>query len=1634
MPPFRTGLHKRKLTEQDTEASKNESSSIINDSSEVSDDLLHGDIDDADDATDSENESEENDSSEEEVEKVLFGEDADSTLEMKMILIVVTSLLGAESGPSLAHSSDESDKHIVKRNVQKNKKKVDKQANIKPASKSSIDILADKISESNLNILPVEQKDEYESGDTSDEEDRRNTVGNVPLWWYDEYPHVGYDLDGRPLLRPPRRDQIDDFLQKCEDPDFWRTVKDPSTGQDIRLSKEDLQLLVRLRQRQTPTDKEEYEPWVEWFSREVLATPLRAFPEHKRSFLPSRDEQRRVARLVHALKMGWTKTRRQLAQERKEAKLKKFYDLWGSGSEESVRGVQRHIPAPRRPPPSHAESYNPPPEYLLDGAELTIRPEELVPRLPAPRDLQPFPTQLALCMRGHAAAVRAVDVDPAGQYALSASDDGTLKVWELSTGRCLRTLAVGEVGEAGQVVEAVVRARWCPARGLSLAGAAAGRRLVLLNPGSDVGAHRVAARTDRLLATPPAHHDVASQYPYPYIPTITLLVPGGRGGGPAPGAAQPGQRRGRAPRGRAHRTACSPRRPRTTTSPVSTPTPTYQPLHYWCLAGAAAGRRLVLLNPGSDVGAHRVAARTDRLLATPPAHHDVASQYPYPYIPTITLLVPGGARRRAGAWCCSTRAATWARTAWPRAPTACSPRRPRTTTSPVSTPTPTPTYQPLHYWCPARGLSLAGAAAGRRLVLLNPGSDVGAHRVAARTDRLLATPPRTTTDVGAHRVTARTDRLLATPPAHHDVASQYPYTYPYIPTITLLVPGARAEPGGRGGGPAPGAAQPGSDVGAHRVAARTDRLLATPPAHHDVASQYPLPLHTNHYITGAWRARRRAGAWCCSTRAATWARTAWPRAPTACSPRRPRTTDVASQYPYTYPYIPTITLLVPGARAEPGGRGGGPAPGAAQPGQRRGRAPRGPRAPTACSPRRPRTTTSPVSTPTPTYQPLHYWCLAGRGGGAGAWCCSNPGSDVGAHPRGRAHRPTDRLLATPPAHHDVASQYPYPYIPTITLLVPGGRGGGPAPGAAQPGQRRGRAPRGRAHRPPARHAARAPRRRQSVPLPLHTNHYITGAWRARRRAGAWCCSTRAATWARTAWPRAPTACSPRRPRTTTSPVSTPTPTPTYQPLHYWCPARGLSLAGAAAGRRLVLLNPGSDVGAHRVAARTDRLLATPPAHHDVASQYPHTYPYIPTITLLVPGARAEPGGRGGGPAPGAAQPGQRRGRAPRDRAHRPPARHAARAPRRRQSVPLHLPLHTNHYITGAWRARRRAGAWCCSTRAATWARTAWPRAPTACSPRRPRTTTSPVSTPTPTPTYQPLHYWCLAGAAAGRRLVLLNPGSDVGAHRVAARTDRLLATPPAHHDVASQYPYPYPSTSLSNITLRWEPVAAAQWARGVRLVVRHCSDIVHMSWHARGDYLCTVTRAQGAAALVVHQLSRRRSQLPLRRSPGLLQAATFHPTRPHLIVATQRAVRIYDLAKQQMLRKLQPSAKWLSDVVLHPGGDNLLAVSYDGRCNWFDLELSARPYQTLRLHARAVRGAAFHPRYPLFATAGDDRHVVVCHGMVYNDLLQNPLLVPLKQLEGAPPRDGLSTLALCWHPAQPWLLAAGADGCVRLYS
>lgn len=74
-----------------------------------------------------------------------------------------------------------------------------------------------------------------------------------------------------------------------------------------------------------------------------------------------------------------------------------------------------------------------PPASLLPLSRLDIKsPEQLVPQLPKPRDLQPFPTTLALAYEGHMGPVASIAPDPwTGQWLLSGGQDGTLRLWEV---------------------------------------------------------------------------------------------------------------------------------------------------------------------------------------------------------------------------------------------------------------------------------------------------------------------------------------------------------------------------------------------------------------------------------------------------------------------------------------------------------------------------------------------------------------------------------------------------------------------------------------------------------------------------------------------------------------------------------------------------------------------------------------------------------------------------------------------------------------------------------------------------------------------------------------------------------------------------------------------------------------------------------------------------------------------------------------------------------------------------------------------------------------------------------------------------------------------------------------------------
>ncbi|XP_014264973.3 ribosome biogenesis protein bop1 [Maylandia zebra] len=388
-------------------------------------------------------------------------------------------------------------------------------------------------------VSEEKKKHEYEH-DSSDEEDIRNTVGNIPMEWYKDFPHIGYNLDGKKIYKPIRnKDELDDFLDKMENPEYWRTVHDKQTGSDVVLSDDQVELVNRLQRGQFgDVNFNECEPMVEFFSSDVMIHPVTNRPADKRSFIPSLTEKEKVSKLVHAIKMGWIKPRRVEDDGRG-----RYYNLWASEDSSILARHKMHLPAPKIPLPGHHESYNPPPEYLFTDEEralweqqdpadrklpfvprkysslrqvpafsqfiherfercldlylcprqrkmrVNVNPEDLIPQLPKPKDLQPFPTTRSLVYRGHSGLVRSISVSPSGQWLASGSDDGSVRFWEVCSSRCMKTVQVGG---------AVKSVAWNPNPSVCLLAVALDSVVLILSP--SLADKQVILSSERLLS------------------------------------------------------------------------------------------------------------------------------------------------------------------------------------------------------------------------------------------------------------------------------------------------------------------------------------------------------------------------------------------------------------------------------------------------------------------------------------------------------------------------------------------------------------------------------------------------------------------------------------------------------------------------------------------------------------------------------------------------------------------------------------------------------------------------------------------------------------------------------------------------------------------------------------------------------------------------------------------------------------------------------------------------------------------------------------------------------------------------------------------------------------------------------
>ena len=368
----------------------------------------------------------------------------------------------------------------------------------------------------------------YDSDD-SDAPQTKNTIGDIPLSFYDTYPHIGYDINGKRIQRPAKGEALDALLDSIDVPEGWTGLTDPATGKPLELTRDELDVLKRLTRNEAPG--EGYDPYpdmVEYFTSKTEIMPLSAAPEPKRRFVPSKHEAKRVMKIVKAIKEGRIQPYRapEEVEDQQDPDVKN-YDIWANEAPRADHPM--NMPAPKLPPPGYAESYHPPPEYLPDRQEkqawdeadeedrdkdflptdhsalrkvpgyarfvkekfercldlylaprvrrskLNIDPESLLPKLPSPDELRPFPTVCATLYRGHKGRVRTVSIDPSGTFLASGGDDGTVRVWELLSGRQLWSVRLSSE-------EGVNAVKWRPSRETLVLAAAVGETVYFVVP------------------------------------------------------------------------------------------------------------------------------------------------------------------------------------------------------------------------------------------------------------------------------------------------------------------------------------------------------------------------------------------------------------------------------------------------------------------------------------------------------------------------------------------------------------------------------------------------------------------------------------------------------------------------------------------------------------------------------------------------------------------------------------------------------------------------------------------------------------------------------------------------------------------------------------------------------------------------------------------------------------------------------------------------------------------------------------------------------------------------------------------------------------------------------------------------
>lgn len=305
----------------------------------------------------------------------------------------------------------------------------------------------------------------YDS-DSSDEEVLIRT-GDIPQKWYNDFDHVGYNINSIPVKKNIEDDEISQFLMKAKNKNWWRFIKDEKNNETIYISDKDLEMIKRIRNNLYANSEIKDN---EYFENNI---PFQIFPlsNHtfsKKRFEPSHNEKKHINRLAKMIEIGLIKPK----SEKGKDIFEDLADIWNSeNTNPGIYHPNRGFSMPKQDHPDHELSYNPPGEIVSKEISLRkipkynklvddqyerlndifqsirlirkkndLKEEDILPKLPKPEELKPFPSKDNVIFKGHDNTIISLCIDDSGDYLFSGDLAGFVHIYDSKTTKILHKI------------------------------------------------------------------------------------------------------------------------------------------------------------------------------------------------------------------------------------------------------------------------------------------------------------------------------------------------------------------------------------------------------------------------------------------------------------------------------------------------------------------------------------------------------------------------------------------------------------------------------------------------------------------------------------------------------------------------------------------------------------------------------------------------------------------------------------------------------------------------------------------------------------------------------------------------------------------------------------------------------------------------------------------------------------------------------------------------------------------------------------------------------------------------------------------------------------------------------------------